>query len=352
LRIRFAIEWIENGIDTGRPEMKLSIIIPFHNAQQYLGECLETVSACPSDEMECILVDDGSTDSSLEICKSFMRRDSRFRTVSQKNLGVSAARNMGIMHARAESIFFLDADDCIVKEKWYEILKAAEEGFDFVAFSHYTLWEDGSLKEELFPFKGRETSDIQMARMILLATARFNTCWGKLFKRGLITQYGICFKNGVKTGEDTIFVLDYFLAANSYSIRNISILFYRQHKNSVMHKTNMEKKLDDFQTIYDYRSMLAQKWKDPVLEREMYRQLFSIITDMFLKYAATGTVSESREAFRDAFKRDMVQMIIQNTPFVQLSPRYKKIEYLLMKGDVFDWLVRLMKIKVKLARFL
>ena len=331
--------------------MKLSVIVPFHNAQQYLGECLESVCACPSDEMECILVDDGSTDSSMDICKSFVKRDSRFQAVSQKNLGVSAARNMGITHAKAENIFFLDADDCIVREKWYEILMAAEEGFDFVAFSHYTLWEDGSLKEELFPFIGRETSDIPTARMILLATARFNTCWGKLFKRELITQNGICFKNGVKTGEDTIFVLDYFLAANSHSIKNISILFYRQHENSVMHKINMAKKLDDFQAIYDYRRMLARKWKDPVLEKEMYRQSFSIITDMFLKYAAAGTLSESRNAFGEAVNRDMVRTIIQNTPYFQLSPVYKKLEFLLIRGDFFGWLAQMMKIKAKFARF-
>ena len=331
--------------------MKLSIIIPFYNAQEYLEKSLETVSVCPSDEMECILVNDGSTDSSLAICEKFAQKDSRFRIVSQKNGGVSAARNTGINYAHADRIFFLDADDYIDTRKWHEILKAAEEKFDFIAFSHYTLWENGTAKEELFPFKGEETTDIQAAKMILLASARFNTCWGKLLKRSLITKNGIYFKKGVKTGEDTIFIMDYFKTAITYSIRNISVLFYRQHGNSVMHKMSMEKKLADFQAIYDYRRLLVGSWKDSTLEKEMYRQLFSIITDLFLKYAATRTLAESRNAFREASKLDMVQTIIQNTPYAQLSPGYKKIEYLLMKGHSFDWLARMMKIKGKFSKF-
>lgn len=331
--------------------MKLSIIVPVFNAKEYLGKCLATVTACPSNEMECILVNDGSTDSSLSICEQYAQKDRRFRIVNQKNEGVSAARNTGILNAKADRVFFLDADDYIDSDKWYEILKAVEEEYDFIAFSHFTLWENGSGKEELFPFKGKETTDIQTARMILLATDRFNTCWGKLFKRKLITQNGICFKNGVKIGEDTIFVLDYFLSANSYSIRNTSILFYRQHGNSVMHKMDMAKKLDEFQAIYDYRRKLAVVWKDPVLERGMYRQFFSIITDLFSKYSAARTVNESGDVFRNAYQRDIVKMIILNTPLAQLRPGYKKIEYLLMKGHLFNWLACLMKIKLKFAPF-
>lgn len=331
--------------------MKLSIIIPFHNAQEYLGKCLETVSACPSCEMECILVNDGSTDSSLDICERFSRKDPRFHMVSQKNEGVSVARNTGIMHASAERIFFLDSDDYINVDKWDDILKAVEEDFDFIAFSYYTLWADGSSKEELFHFDSSETTDIRTARMILLASARFNTCWGKLLKRDLIIRDGLKFKKGMKTGEDALFILDYFQKAYTFSVRNISVLFYRQHNNSVMHQMNMAEKLDDLQEIYDYRRKLAQLWGDPNLEKEMYRQLFSIITDLFLKYSADRTANESTDAFREAFKRDMIRKIVQNTPYALLSPAYKKIEFLLMKEGLLDWLAHMMKIKAKFIRF-
>ena len=330
--------------------MKLSIIIPFYNAQEYLGKCLETVSACPSNEIECILVNDGSTDSSLDICESFLQKDPRFHVISQKNEGVSVARNTGIMHAIAEKIFFLDSDDYINVNKWEDVLKAAEEDFDFIAFSYYTLWADGSAKEELFHLKSMETSDMQTVRIILLASARFNTCWGKLLNRALIIRNGLKFKKGMKTGEDAVFILDYFQKASTFSVRNKSILFYRQHNNSVMHKMNMADKLDDFQAIYDSRRKLAQQWGDPNLEKEMYRQLFSIITDLFLRYSAGSTLYESAEAFREAFKSNMIQTIIQNTPYAQLSPVYKKIEYLLMKEGLFGLLAHIMKIKAKFTR--
>lgn len=329
--------------------MELSIIIPIYNAQKYLRQCLDTVVACQELNIECILVSDGSTDDSLAICKEYAKKDQRFQVIDKNNEGVSMARNAGILYASGEYIFFLDADDYLDVNKWSEILKNVKgRQYDFIAFSYYTLYENGTVKEELFPIK-EITTDMDTVRKLVLTTASLNTCWGKLFRRSIIISNGLEFKKGVKTGEDTVFVMDYFLKAKSYSIQNISILYYRQHEASAMHRINMDKKLNDFQAIYNYRKEIVQQSGDEELRLEMYRQLFSVLTNLFLEFSNSNSFQNSRRCYIETKKRPMVQEIISQTPYKRLSPIYKKMEYCFIKLKMFHCLTVYFKLK---SRFL
>ena len=89
----------------------VSVIVPVYNAEKWLRDALASLQAQSYSDFEVILVDDGSTDTSSSICREFCGMDSRFRLISQKNAGVSAARNAGIDDAHGEWLAFLDADD-------------------------------------------------------------------------------------------------------------------------------------------------------------------------------------------------------------------------------------------------
>ena len=91
----------------------ISIIIPVYNTAQYLDQCLESVLVQSYTDWECIVVDDGSTDNSGEICDKWGKRDSRFVILHQKNQGVSAARNKGLERCKGEYICFIDSDDWV-----------------------------------------------------------------------------------------------------------------------------------------------------------------------------------------------------------------------------------------------
>lgn len=329
--------------------MKLSIIIPIYNAQLYLNKCIETVAACPASDMECILVNDGSTDSSLELCKAYARKDKRFHILNKENEGVSIARNLGISHASGDYICFLDADDYIDIRKWSLILEAIEENYDFVAFSYYTLYENEDIKEERFPFIEHETTEVQTAKKLLIASASLNTCWGKLMKRDLINTNGILFDKKLKTGEDAVFIMDYFTKAQTYLIRNESILYYRQHSKSAMHQIDMNLKLEDFQRVYEYRKKLAKMWKDSELQEDMYRQLFSVITNLYLTFSAVNSFKTTTRAYREAAKKAMIQEITSALPYKKLTPVYKKLEYILIKFKMFSCLTVYFKLKNRFA---
>ncbi len=91
----------------------ISVVIPVYNVEQYLGGCLDSVLCSVYQDFELILVNDGSTDGSFQICGEYAARDSRIRLISQENTGVSAARNRGIDACQGEWIVFVDADDFI-----------------------------------------------------------------------------------------------------------------------------------------------------------------------------------------------------------------------------------------------
>ncbi len=101
--------------------MKISIVVPIYNAEKYLDRCIQSILNQSYKDLEIILIDDGSTDSSNKICNNYQKRDNRIKFISQKNEGVSAARNRGISEATGEFIGFVDSDDYI-QPNMYETL--------------------------------------------------------------------------------------------------------------------------------------------------------------------------------------------------------------------------------------
>lgn len=121
-------------------EPKVSVIIPVYNVEKYLRECLDSVVNQTLKEIEIICVDDGSTDSSLDILKEYATKDNRFTIITQKNLHAGVARNRGIQLAKGEYVHFLDSDDWIEQdayEKLYKILK--DNKADLVKFKAYSF---------------------------------------------------------------------------------------------------------------------------------------------------------------------------------------------------------------------
>ena len=96
-------------------EIKVSVIIPIYNTEKYLAECLESIINQTLKQIEIICIDDGSSDGSAAILKEYAQNDLRISMYTQKNRGVSAARNVGVRHARGKYLFFMDSDDILEK---------------------------------------------------------------------------------------------------------------------------------------------------------------------------------------------------------------------------------------------
>lgn len=133
-----------------KSKVMFSIIVPIYNTEQYLEECLDSILKQEYDNYECVLVNDGSTDSSAEICKTYCNKDMRFKLLEQKNRGLSAARNVGIRYAEGEFIVLLDSDDFLKKEALKNLAEQIQQNPEenVIISTTYAYYEDtGELKE-------------------------------------------------------------------------------------------------------------------------------------------------------------------------------------------------------------
>ena len=124
---------------------KLSVVIPIYNAEDFLEKCVDSVLKQTENDIEIILVDDGSKDKSLLICNKISAKDKRVKVIHQKNAGVSAARNCGIAVANGEYIGFIDADDWIAPNMYERLLSEAKNtNADIVMCDALTVYSDGT----------------------------------------------------------------------------------------------------------------------------------------------------------------------------------------------------------------
>lgn len=125
-------------------QVKVSVIIPVYQAEQYLAETLESILGQSYEDFEVIIMDDGSRDRSCEIYGAYAQKDARVRIVKQENAGPSAARNNGIANACGEYIVFLDSDDVMNPDALQAMVCAMEEEQTELVIGMYALWCNGS----------------------------------------------------------------------------------------------------------------------------------------------------------------------------------------------------------------
>lgn len=221
----------------------VSVIVPVYNVKEYLDICIESLIRQTFSDIEILLIDDGSTDGSSEICNRWLSRDNRIRVIHQKNQGVSVARNIGLNNAVGEWISFVDGDD-YVSEKMIEVLfeeTKQTDRIDLVIGSYYSD-EDNKIIEEHFFKENRVINSDDKEILIKLAVGidvfglagktNIGVPWSKLYRRKTIDE--IRFQTGLKRMQDMIFNLSFFYLANEIRYIDIPIYYYRINKKSAV----------------------------------------------------------------------------------------------------------------------
>ena len=206
----------------------VSIIIPVFNAEKWLKRCIESCINQSYNNLEIILIDDGSSDSSPEICDEFKKSDDRITVIHKENNGVSSARNIGIDHAKGDYICFVDSDDWLERETISELLNEQhKKNYDFVVCNH-TIYCGKKKKESRLLERKTIIGDKNVAEYVLKTVSFLRTPWGKLYKSSIIKKHGIRFDEELTLGEDTLFNYNYFRYTSSFSILAESYLYNYQ----------------------------------------------------------------------------------------------------------------------------
>jgi CDP-glycerol glycerophosphotransferase len=173
---------------------RLSVVVPFYNVGEYLGDCLDSIRRQTWTDFEAILVDDGSLDDSAVVAKEFCSRDDRFRMVQQDNAGLGPARNTGVEHAAGEYVAFVDSDDLVTRHGFGLLIRALDRtGSDFAggnarrfnnSYGVRPSWLHGqTFTADRFATHISETPELVLDRMV----------WNKVYRRSFWDEYGYRF---------------------------------------------------------------------------------------------------------------------------------------------------------------
>lgn len=202
--------------------MKLSVIIPVHNGEEYIGRCVNNIKAAVNvlrnDEAELIVINDGSEDGTHLRIKELLLHYPEIKYQMTEDVGVSASRNLGVSIAEGEYVSFVDSDDIVKPDMFVKLLKIAEETDADVVGCGFFKWSDDDVrytaevgnplaKTEYVQYAGQEFINAQ----IVNGNSR---CWSKIYKRELVKEVG--FREDLTIGEDMVFLSDCALKGASF----------------------------------------------------------------------------------------------------------------------------------------
>ena len=242
--------------------VKVSVIVPVYNSEKYLEKCLNSILNQSLKEMEVIVIDDGSTDNSVEIIKSFASRDNRIKTIFQGNFGPSVARNNGIKKSNGEYITFVDSDDWVNESAYLSLYeKAIESNADVLLMQLYCWFsnkeKDYILKFDLEPHTILSKEEIKEK---ILPDFLYSGKYGspiKFYKKELFIKNDLSFPEDRTIGEDWLFNMDVFTYSDSVYYYDTPFYYYRQDNNTSL----MKKYRPDLYDLYIKKSPLETYFK-------------------------------------------------------------------------------------------
>ena len=266
---------------------KVSIVLPVYNVEQYLRQCLDSIINQTFKDFECICVNDGSTDSSLQILQEYAKKDKRFKIISQENRGLSAARNTGLQMVQSPYVTFIDSDDWIL-DKYIEVLykNITLRHYDIACACHQCYYEDtndyknskniSKIKNILYK-KYTNLED----KINIIDSSR--NVWNKIYKNSFIKENRLNFFEDIYSAEDYAFNFLSFLYTDKYVFCDDNLYFYRKRTNSL---TNNDEKI----RIETLKSFL--KIMEALINRNFNDKLF---TDIYIKllYYHIGKISKN-----------------------------------------------------------
>lgn len=237
--------------------IKISIIVPVYNVEDYIEKCLESLFIQTLEDIEIIIVNDGSTDKSIS--KIYKYNDKRVKVINQENAGLSAARNTGLSVACGEYVMFVDSDDFINHKealiKMYEKIK--EEKSDILVGNAYIYFDEENQRPLNSIDKGDFISPLDTTKYMIKCLENNNIfvpVWLYMYKREFLNENQLEFKQGIYH-EDEEFTPRVLIKAKQISIYNNCFYSYRQRIGSIMNNKNLKRATDVFDICFYMENM-------------------------------------------------------------------------------------------------
>lgn len=327
----------------------ISVIVPIYNIEEeYLRKCIESLINQSLKNIEILLIDNGSTNNSVNICEEYAKIDNRIKVLIQKRSGVSAARNLGIDNANSQYIMFVDGDDWIDSECCEESYKQAQEGYDIVAWSYFKEYESGKREKiEIFEKDKKSNSiinEFDYYDMRILGS----TCM-KLYSRDVIGKDR--FNEELINGEDVEFNFRIFKRIQSIKFINKNYYNYVIRRDSTVRKYS-PKMLENY-----YFTLETIKRNINGENEKQYNALQSFAAISILMICLNFVFSKENKIkytdkvklLKNMVKKDIFKEMLDNTNNIML-PITRKVPIIFLKFHLYFLFFLTLKIKEILSK--
>lgn len=262
----------------------ISVIVPVYNVEKYIGKCIDSIIAQTYDNLEIIIVDDGSADSCPQICDEYAVKDSRIKVIHKANGGLSDARNAGIDASCGDYIGFVDSDDCIEPDMYEKLYNALVSGNADMAVSNFTYVDDGynpiEERNALMPVKDEVISAKEaLGRTLKEKGWYYVTAWNKLYKRALFDE--VRFPVG-RIHEDEFIVHRIYGSADRVACVSDSCYLYVQRSGSIMKTKYSIKNLDGIKALEERFDYCMDNQMDDYAA-ELTQRIYGMLLDADIK---------------------------------------------------------------------
>ena len=271
--------------------MKISIITPVYNAEEFINRLVDSVLAQTYKNFELILVDDGSPDKSGAICDEYAARDNRIIAIHKNNGGVSSARQAGLDTATGDYVIHADSDDWVAPN-WLEELAtcAMKTHADMIIYDFYRVMN--GVNEHIVQ-QPQSFSHEHVLRDVISGNL-YACCWNKLIKRDVITKYHASFPKGINFGEDKCFLVSLLLNSLSVVYLPKPLYFYDVSVNtgSLVRQITLSSMKNGFAMVSYLEEKLGSEFNDEIYEIKRRLKLRAIESKLYTNSEVNGIYKE------------------------------------------------------------
>lgn len=335
--------------------IEVSIIVPIYNVATYLVQCVNSIRNQTYKSWELILVDDGSTDESGQLCEKFAEEDARIKVIHIQNSGVSTARNVGIENAEGKYIAFVDGDDWIEPDMYEKLIIPMNDGADIVFCRFVREYLSGTVQHieknlqtlVKYPYDFRQIVyeyELQNQDRQTLSNTVFGSVCRSLFRKKVIDRQKIKFPAHVKIAEDRLFLMEYLL----YCQYAAMVDFYGYHYRAQRQGSAVTLNTEGYQEgLYERRKEML-KIEIPIIERNhrLFRNERTNLI-MYEKYRLCFDTVINEILFQPEYKQQL--KCIFKDPFIKNAISLQSFAHMRKYG--FSLKRRLLYVMIRLRRW-
>lgn len=335
---------------------KISFIVPVYNSSKYIEKCLKSISSQTYSNIEIIVIDDGSTDDSYELCKKIQQKDSRIKIIKQSNKGQSISRNIGIEIASGEWVCFIDSDDWIDNDLCEKSIMYLNDNIEIFFFGYYDVVDSNISVNARYKSTGKITKyDNKSINNIKLSTLDQTLCknifsgvpWGKFYRRKVLLDFNIRFKDDVKIYEDSLFVFEFMTHVNNAISIDYPMYYYRTSENSVCKRYRYNAFEETLNNIKYFNKIINEEKSESLYDAYYIYVINCFLNCITLSYSHQQNKEQyfiKRKRFMKDRKNILIQEAFNNCKFNRLDSK-TKILAKLVKYNLFFIIDNYKKIK-------